>query len=431
MGMTTRIFLLALLAMTSMILPAWADSDFHASVGLSEEYTSNAEEEKNGREDFITSVKPSLGFTHEGGRTLFESTYSGSWDTYARGTRDQEFNHNLNAHGLLEAVEDFFFLDVTDTFSLINEDTTRGTPVEGDTSVDQVQRNVFTFSPYIEPHLTERTLLRTGYRYTNIWYDEGSNNDSRSSSGDSDYDNKNIHALFADLTHELTGQTSLLSGYSLTKEYADDNDLDRHVAYVGASYTYGENKRIFAKVGPQMTRYSDSGDSSTSLFWDAGWTHDLGPAILEVTSGVSFEDDPETGETYERQSATVRLTKLFERTRASVFATLERYEDQDGGSGSRSSANDATETTRRSYTGFSLSHEFSPLLTGTGSIAYDLSDSTDENVRRWFGSLVLTYLLAEDLSTDLWYRYKDVSGSEDDNDDFSAHRVGVLLRKSF
>lgn len=400
---------------------AWAEPAWKASLAVSEEYTDNAEEERGGRTDFVTSLIPSLGYRYEGGRALLESSYTGAWKHYARGTEDQEFDHDLNVHGLLDVWQNFLFLDVKDTYSLVNEDATRGERLEEDSGDDLVQQNRFTFSPFITPRFGERTETKLGYRYTNIWYD------------DDDYEKKNIHAGFVDVIHELTPTTSLLSGYSSTWEMSDEEgDLNRHIVYVGASYEYGEGSRVFAKVGPQYTRYSDSDESSTSLFWDAGWTHDFGSVLLDVTTGVTFEDDPETGQTYDKQFLTTRLTKEFQRTVVSVFVTLEDYEEEgDGYSESRRKTEYSIDSGRRTYTGFSVKHELTSRLTGTVNAAYDLNDESSEDVKRWHAGIVFKYALAEDLDAELWYRYKDVSGEEDEEDNYTANRIGMLVRKTF
>jgi hypothetical protein len=43
----------------------WAGSDWRASISVSEEYNDNVEEERDGEEDFITTVTPALGYRYE------------------------------------------------------------------------------------------------------------------------------------------------------------------------------------------------------------------------------------------------------------------------------------------------------------------------------------------------------------------------------
>lgn len=160
------VFAVLLALFLSAPLVALAEPEWKASLGVGQEYSDNTGEEKNGKDDFITSVRPSLAFAREGERLQFQSAYSGDYRFYAKGTEDQEFNHNLNAHALLDAWDSFLFLDMTDTYRLVNEDRTEGdalrdNPSQGlsqdnpftqgdlrqDNSKSLVQQNTFTFSP--------------------------------------------------------------------------------------------------------------------------------------------------------------------------------------------------------------------------------------------------------------------------------------------
>lgn len=409
MNQTLRIFLLIIVALNfssyALAEPAWK-----ASLSVGEEYNDNTGEEKNGKDDFITTVRPSLSYAREGERLQFQSAYRGDYRYYAKNTEDEEFNHNLNVHALLDAWENFLFLDLTDTYRLVNEDRTRGDALEDDSTQDLVQQNTFTFSPYITPRFGERGLAKIGYAYSNIWYD------------DSDKDSKNIHRGFVDGDYELTDRISLLSGYSYTQELSDDETLHRHIAYLGGRYAYAESGSVFLKIGPQYTRYQDRDTSSTSVYWDAGLDHDFGAVQLNFSSGITFDDDPDTGQTYERRYGTLRLSKVWERTKASVFATLEDYEENSG-------VEDDGESVRRTVFGLNISHEITARLTGTLGLSHDFDDS-DENTKRWYANLGLNYALSEKLNLGGWYRFKD-SRSDDEDEEFRVNRVGIQLTYLF
>ena len=411
-GLLVAFFLCAPLTALAEGEPEWK-----ASLGVSEEYSDNTGEEKNGKDDFITSFRPSLAFAREGERLQVQSAYSGDYRFYAKGTEDQEFNHNLNAHALLDAWESFLFLDVTDTYRLVNEDRTEGDVQEDDSAQGLVQQNTFTFSPYITPRFGERGQAKIGYAYSNIWYDE------------EDKDSKDIHRGFVDGDYELTDRASLLSGYSYTQELSEDETLHRHIVYLGGRYAYSEAGSVFLKAGPQYTRYQELDTSSTSLYWDAGLDHDFGAVKVGLTSGVSFEDDPDTGQTYERRHATLRLTKAWERTTASVYTTLEDYEENSGVEDVDSESGEDAESIRRTVLGLNISHEFTTRLTGTLGLSHDFEDS-DENTKRWLANLGLTYALSEDLSLGAWYKFKD-STSDDEDEEFRVNRVGVQVTYLF
>ncbi len=61
MNQTLRTFLLTIMAL-SLAGSALAEPEWKASLGVGQEYSDNTDEEKNGRDDFITSVRPSFSY---------------------------------------------------------------------------------------------------------------------------------------------------------------------------------------------------------------------------------------------------------------------------------------------------------------------------------------------------------------------------------
>lgn len=404
-------YLIAAFVLMTAASPVWAEPEWHASLSVSEEYNDNTRQERHGKGDFVTTVRPGLSYRREGARTLLESSYRGAWMHYASGTRDQEFSHDAMIHGLVDVWDSFLFLDVRDTFRMVNEDRTRGEAVEEDSTVDQLQQNIFTFSPYIVPRFGSRGQAKVGYAYSNIWYDE------------EDRDSKNIHRGFADAEYELSAQTALLSGYSYTRELWEDETLDRNIFYLGARHAYSENGVAYLKAGPQHTRYRDRGTSASSLFWDAGLDHDFGAVVLHLGTGVSFEDDPDTGETYERRFGTLRLSKAWTRTTASVFSTLEEYEDRSDEAG-------GGKAVRRTAIGMSMSHELTERLTASLGLTHDFQDRSGADTRRWYANVGLRYALSERMELGCWYRFKE-SSSDGRDQDYQVNRVGLQLTMTF
>lgn len=229
--------------------------------------------------------------------------------------------------------------------------------------------------------------------------------------------------------YELTETASLLTGYSYTQELSEDETLHRHIAYIGGRYAYSEAGSVFLKAGPQYTRYQERDTSATSLYWDAGLDHDFGAVQLNLSSGVSFEDDPDTGQTYERRHGTVRLTKVWERTTASVYTTLEDYEENSGVDDVDRETGEDAESIRRTVLGLNISHELTARLTGTLGLSHDFEDS-DENTKRWLASLGLNYALSDKMNLGAWYKFKD-STSDDEDEEFRVNRIGLQLTYLF
>ncbi|GAB6112248.1 TIGR03016 family PEP-CTERM system-associated outer membrane protein [Desulfomicrobium salsuginis] len=397
----------------------WAEPAWQASVSVSEEFNDNTKEERHGEEDYVTALRPALSYKNEGGRLEFDAAYRGDYRYYARQTRDEEFNHDLRAHALLDAMDSFLFLEASDVYRLVNRDRTLGDASEDDGTTRLVQQNMFTISPYIAPRFGERGSARIGYALSNIWYD------------DEDMDSKDIHRGFVDGEYGLSSTAALLGGYSYTVEVSEDETVDRHIVYAGGRYAYSENGEVFAKIGPHFTRYRDEGSSTSGLYWDAGLNHDFGVVALQILTGVSFEDDPDTADTYERRFGTVRLTKAWTRTTASIWTTIEDYDEnydenyderdqRDGGDG---------ESVRRTVLGLNVVRELTSRLTGTVGLSRDFRDDSDDT-RRWYANLLLAYAVTERMNIGCYYRFKE-SSSDDPDEEFTVNRVGVQLTMIF
>ncbi|EPR37244.1 PEP-CTERM system associated protein [Desulfovibrio sp. X2] len=394
--------------------PAFAETTYRASVSVGEEYNDNVNQSHNPTGDFVTVVKPSVGFRYQGPKLLFESDYSGTYNWYAKATRDTEAIHNFGGHGLLDVWNEFFYLDAADKYQNVYRDSTRGNVVEGDqsTTVNQVAQNTFTLSPYIQPRFGDRTTAMVGYRYTDIAYDSSSSVDKQS------------HTGFTDWTYEMSQLTSLLAGYSYTEEQAGSggsNGYQRQMGYVGAQYQYTEDGMIYAKVGPSSTHYDQTGETKTTPFWDAGITQGFGSVTVSLTSSLSYTDDPNSNDSYQHISNKLTISKEFERTTVSVFGGLDQYESGLNGS-----------TTNRSSVGASISHQLTQRLSANANILYELQDASASNdTNRWYGGAGLRYDMGEGYAAELWYRAKESFTNGSTGDNYTVNRFGLQLSKQF
>lgn len=413
MNKADRIFILAIAVLFCLCLPVWAETSWKATLALSEEYTDNAAEEHDGEEDFITAFRPALSLNYDSARLMFQSAYMGDYRYYAQETLDNELNHDLSVRGVVEAVEDLFFLEATERYSLVNQDRTKGDVVEGDSTTGQVQQNVFFFSPYFTPRISDRANLKTGYAYSNIWVDD-------------DRSLKNRHRGFLDGDYGVSSNFSLLYGSSYTMDMTDSYILDRYVAYLGGRYSYAEKSGFYLKLGPQYSRNRNLDSRSRDLFWDAGYNHDFGILQFALNTGLTVEDDPDTGETLDRKFVTATVTKPWERTKLSFYTTLEEY---DSTSSSSSVSTSSNEDIQRVTLGANLSHEITDRLLLTAGLRHDFDDSTD-NTERWYANLGLAYSLTETWNVSSWYRFKD-SSSDDIDKDYKVNSVGLQVSKSF
>ena len=97
-------------------VPAHAvDWLFEPSIGASATYTDNVNQSEDNEEDaIILSVTPGFTLRSQGSRRV-EATLQYGLSGVARfgGDDDNDLNHNLNATGYAELIEDFLFIDGT------------------------------------------------------------------------------------------------------------------------------------------------------------------------------------------------------------------------------------------------------------------------------------------------------------------------------
>ncbi|WP_029897846.1 TIGR03016 family PEP-CTERM system-associated outer membrane protein [Desulfohalovibrio reitneri] len=407
-------------ALLFLLLPAsaLAETLFDFSLGVAEEYISNVNEAPSGEgeEDYATSLRPTASFLYEKSRLLLEADYSASFIYYALQNREDEAIHNLQAHGLLEAVEDFLFLDVTESVRQVNRDVTRGETVEGDTTERQVTQNTFAASPYTLIRLGQRGEAKTGYRFSKISYFDGEG------------EGRTEHQGFTDLTYEMTGRLTSLGGYSLTRSEADTRDYTRHLAYLGANYAYAEDSSAYFKAGPSIINYSDQEDSTTRFFWNAGLTHVMGSVTASLDTGLDYEDDPLADTPTVTKYAGLTVSKNFERSTAAVFTRVEDY-DRDVAPENTVSSADA-DTGRHYVVGVRGTHQLSERWSANADARWDLQDRDVNDVTRWYTGVGLNYEIGHGFTAGTWYRLKLVSGDREE-DKYNVNRVGVQLTKHF
>ena len=108
-----------------------------------------------------------------------------------------------------------------------------------------------------------------------------------------------------------------------------------------------------------------------------------------------------------------------------MFSSFEDYED----SVEEGDYSKGTESVQRTDFGLNISRELTSRLTGTLGLVHDFEDGSDGD-KRWYANLGLTYALTENMNLGAWYRFKDVS-SDDEEEDYSVNRIGLQLSMMF
>jgi len=385
------------------------DLTFRPSLSVSEEYNDNIYETWDNREsDFITHLTPGLTATYKAPLWDWDLTYSLNYAYYAR-LKEDETTHGLSTRGLVRLIDEFLFLEVSDTYRKTSLDVTRDVTQEGVLGGDQTDQNIFTASPYMVFHPTDLTTLRTGYRYTNVWYKETSAVD------------KTENGAFADLTYQMTDKFSLTGGYVFTNQDTDLQDYNKHDVYGGFRYEYAENSFIHGRAGNSWIGYKGGNDLSNP-FWNAGISHALDTVTLSFDTGVVYTEDPRSVMT-EETSYTGRVMKKFARGDLGVSLNYAEYRNTDL---------DTLETTRYG-TGLNGKYDLAESL--IGHLNFSAERYNDELINTYTNRFVVdygvTYAIAQDLSVGLNHRYIDYSSPVIINDNKRINRVILSLNKQF
>ncbi|MBW8371348.1 MAG: TIGR03016 family PEP-CTERM system-associated outer membrane protein [Thiobacillus sp.] len=229
-------------------LPAHAlDWRFEPSVGASATYTDNAKQSEDNPEDaLILSVMPGFTLNSHGSRRV-RATLQYGLRGVARFGEEQstDLNHNLNAAGNAELIEDFLFIDGNARISqeLIS---LFGSPAEAEINdSNRATVGTYSISPYIQKRLG--TFAHAQARYTN----SGAifENDVASKSS--------VNAFTAGLTSGTQfNDLSWGLNYSIRKaENRDAADSTFERASASAGYALTRQFRVFGTVGQDRNEY--------------------------------------------------------------------------------------------------------------------------------------------------------------------------------
>lgn len=408
--MAKRAGIAALLGMAVAATSAsGADYEIHPSLALNQEYTDNVFETGTNRvADFITRVLPGISMSYQAPSLKGDLSYTFDYRHYARGHRKDEITHTLGAKGYLIAIKDLLFLDVVDDYQRASLNVTRDLASES-LFLDQSDRNIVTAFPYILLHPTARTDLKTGYRFTDTRY------------FDSPAISKMDHAGVIELSHALTEQLKLTSGYTFTRELADQNNFSQHQAVGGFRYEYADKSYLFAQGGYTWTNYSN-GQRFQSIFWNGGITQVIDSVTATVTTGRHYVEDPLRSimqETYVSGS----LEKRFSKGMVSIAPVYSEYKTPGAGS----------IDTRKYGASVRGQYQIAEDLSGEASFAAEKYEQPQlaSYTRRFVTHAGLRWLLAKQLTLSLAYYYVDYYSPGIATDNRHVNRGMIEIKKVF
>lgn len=367
-----------------------AEFQFKPSLALSEELNDNIfETATDERTDFVTRVQPGLALGYRGGSVGMDLGYGFNYRYYARGSREDEKNHNLTLKGSAELAPNFLFIEISDTLSRVSLDVARDVTAESQ-FLNQTDQNRGIASSYLLWHLGEKSALKTGYRYSDTRY--------WSISGSRAGIDKSEHRGFAELSHKPLSRLSLSTGYSYSSVETEIVAYRQHDLSAGCRYEYAQNSFLFGGVGNSWQSFSDS-RSASNLFWSAGVTHDFGLLVATVETKVQYTEDPLIVSLKET-SYTGRLEKALEHGKTGFSGSYTEYDDTRGGGADRDK------------TAFSLygNWEISQACTAGLSVTGDRVSGATVNQGLPYhlgGNVVVSYLFNYDITAALSYNYVD------------------------
>ena len=382
-----------------------ADFTFHPRISTTMEYNDNVTETKTPKGDYLLILKPGFSATYDHSRVLFDVSYDFENKRYLDQTNSDEQNNYLNAQGNIEAIKDFFFVDISDSYKKVYQNVTRGDVETGDTTNGTTDQNSFSVNPYFVVPLQERTSLKVGAGFNDIWYAEEGSVDKR------------IYSLNADVGHELTDRWRLTSGVGFSKQDPrwEEGGFERYNLMIGTTYTYAEGSFIEASWRPTYTDYEVE-DSSNAQYnpYSIGITHAFTPTLSgSLSTSMDFTEDPQSADTKNQYVHQARLTEEYER--GSIAITLAYYDYEE------------IQASRTNYWRPSIggSHDLSERLTFNYSAYMNLYTNPDCE-KTLFSLVGLSYSLSESTSTSLTYRFK-MNDEQTDGNDYTSNSIGLTL----
>ena len=232
------------------------------SVGASATYTDNSNQSATNPEDaLILSVTPGFSLSSSGSRRVQARLQYGLRAVERFGNNESnDLNHNLNAAGKAELVEDFLFIDGNarvsqELISLL------GSPADAEiNSSNRATVGTYSISPYIQKRLGSfaNTLVR--YTASGAIFE---NDVAAQSASNSLTAELNSGPRFSDISWGLN--------YSVRKTQ-NDNAVDTtfESASASAGYALTRKFRVFGTVGEDKNDYLSASETSGS-FYSAGF----------------------------------------------------------------------------------------------------------------------------------------------------------------
>lgn len=263
-----RAGLVSALAVLGFVSPAHAlEWTIEPSIGASATYTDNVRQSATNTEDaLILTATPGVTFRSKGSRRVQAALQYGlSAVTRFGGDDDSDINHNLNAIGKAELVEDFLFIegDARVSQELVS---LLGSPADsGINNSNRATVGSYSISPYIKKRLGSFADAEVRYRATGAIFENNAANDIHSNTFSAALKSgSQFNSIFWGLNYSLR---------DATVQGGQDARFERYNATLG--YRITRKSRVFGTLGYDNNDYAATpGASISGRSWTvgAGWT---------------------------------------------------------------------------------------------------------------------------------------------------------------
>ena len=386
---------------------ARAELDYKGSIAVGQEYNDNVNETSHPKADFVTQVIPAIQAEYSASRFLASVDYHGDLRLYDGGQRQNEMRNDLEGKLHFQVIKELLALEATDSNHMVFTNATLGQTRPADSTVDQTNQNISTFSAILTPHFAERTQTELGILSRQELY-----------SGGSGTVDKNIEAAYLNVLHEMTAKLELGGNARVERQFTSQLNFDRYMAALVARYTYKQDCYVYGLFGGVETVPDNASDSLMPL-WSAGLTHTFGRTAVILETKGSYEDNPSSAYNSFRALYTATVTHDFDRAKLSLNAGYANY-----------SGTDTQQSGDVTLAG-NLEYELTSRLTALVGVSWVNTVASGNNATRTYCTGELRYALPKDFEIRAYYRNKLNDSYSSGNSSYQVNIVGIRLAKTF
>jgi hypothetical protein len=249
---------------------------------LEEEYDDNIYLTKDNKvDDYVTRVIPAVSLDYK--TPIWDLTLSDTfyWWYYAK----QGTNYTSNTADLsskLTVIKNFFYFDVTDNNANVVLNP-RGPSTTSNLNLNQTNSNTLNAMPYIKYQVDPATEATMGLRYTNLWYNSGTNRQEYTGL-------LSIKRTFDPKLNASVGVEYLAD----RPESVEPND-DQTAVYGSVSYIFDPRTKFEGTAGYRWISFSGGSDYDKPVY-DVGLVYQL-PRKGQIAAKAvgTFTASPEQG----------------------------------------------------------------------------------------------------------------------------------------